>query len=91
VLSVPSAEQKRALGLAHGLIVDDVRNAGTRTDLRAGDIILALVNKGSQTEVRSVPQFNELLAAFDKSATIVLLVRRGDSQTFITIKGLSDK
>jgi len=27
----------------------------------------------------------------DKNATITLLVRRGDSQTFITIKGLSDK
>ncbi len=91
VLSVPTAEQRRALGIVHGLIVEDVRNAGTRTDLRPGDIILALVNKGSQADVKSVTQFNELLSGFDKSATIVLLVRRGDAQTFITIKGLSDK
>jgi hypothetical protein len=36
---------------------------------------------------RSVAQFNELLQGLDKNATITLLVRRGDSQTFITIKG----
>jgi serine protease Do len=91
VLAVPTAEQKRARGIPHGLIVEDVRNGGTRTDLRSGDIILSAIIKGSQTEVKSVAQFNELLQGVDKSATITLLVRRGDSQTFITIKGLPDK
>ncbi len=91
VLVVPTAEQKRALGIEHGLIVEDVRNGGTRTDLRSGDIILSLIAKGSQTEIKSLAQLNDLLQGFDKSATITLLVRRGDSQTFITIKGLSDK
>ncbi|MBK8119252.1 MAG: DegQ family serine endoprotease [Sulfuritalea sp.] len=91
VLVVPTVEQKRALGIQHGLIVEDVRNAGTRTDLRSGDIILSLISKGVQTEIKSLAQFNELLQGFDKSATITLLVRRGDAQTFITIKGLSDK
>ncbi|MDP2824346.1 MAG: DegQ family serine endoprotease [Sulfuritalea sp.] len=91
VLAVPTAEQKRALGIQHGLIVEEVRNGGTRTDLRSGDIILSAIIKGSQTDVKSLSQFNDLLQGFDKSATITLLVRRGDSQTFITIKGLSDK
>jgi serine protease Do len=91
VLAVPTAEQKRALGIQHGLIVEDVRNGGTRTDLRSGDIILSLIIKGSQTDVKSVTQFNDLLQGVDKSATMTLLVRRGDLQTFITIKGLSDK
>ncbi len=91
VLAVPTAEQKRALGIQHGLIVEDVRNAGTRTDLRTGDIILAVILKGAQTDVKSLSQFNDLLQGVDKSATVTLLVRRGDSQTFITIKGLSDK
>jgi len=91
VLAVPTAEQKRALGIQHGLIVEEVRNGGTRTDLRSGDIILSLIAKGSQTDVKSLSQFNDLLQGFDKSATITLLVRRGDAQTFITIKGLSDK
>jgi serine protease Do len=91
VLSVPTAEQRQSLGIQHGLIVEDVRNGGTRTDLRPGDVILSLINKGSPTEVKSIQQFNELLSAFDKSANITLLVRRGEAQTFITIKGISDK
>jgi len=91
VLVVPTAEQKRALGIEHGLIVEDVRNGGMRTDLRSGDIILSLIAKGTQTDIKSLSQLNDLLQGFDKSATITLLVKRGDSQTFITIKGLSDK
>jgi len=91
VLAVPSAEQKRALGIQHGLIVEEVRNGGLRTELRAGDIILAMISKGTQTDVKSLAQFNELLQGVDKSATVTLLVRRGDSQTFLTIKGVSDK
>jgi serine protease Do len=91
VLAVPTAEQKRALGIHHGLIVEEVKNGGTRTELRSGDLILSLIIKGSQTDIKSISQFNDLLQGVDKSATITLLVRRGDSQTFITIKGLSDK
>lgn len=90
VLAVPTAEQKRALGIQHGLIVDEVRNGGTRTELRSGDVILSIIIKGSQTDVKSVTQFNDLLHGVDKSATVTLLVKRGSSQTFITIKGLSD-
>jgi serine protease Do len=91
VLSEPNAEQRKQLGIANGLVVEDVRNGGARTDLRPGDVILALVSKGVHTELKSVEQFNGLLAKFDKASTITLLVRRGDAQTFITIKGVGDK
>ena len=91
VLTVPTAEQKRSLGIQHGLIVEEVRNGGTRTELRSGDVILSVILKGSQTDVKSMSQFNDLLQGVDKGATITLLVRRGDSQTFITIKGVSEK
>ncbi|WIM06328.1 MAG: DegQ family serine endoprotease [Candidatus Nitricoxidivorans perseverans] len=90
VLSEPSPEQRRQIGITHGLVVEEVRNGGARIDLRPGDIILALVSKGSQTEVKSVDQFNDLLSRFDRTSSITLLVRRGDSQTFITIKGNRD-
>jgi serine protease Do len=85
VLSEPGAEQKRQLGIRHGLIVEEVREAG-RGELRQGDVILALIQRGIQTEIRTVDQFNSLLAKYDKSASITLLVRRGDSQTFVTIR-----
>jgi serine protease Do len=91
VLSETNAEQKKQLGVTHGLVVEDVRNGEARTDLRPGDIILAVVSKGSHTELKTVEQFNGLLAMFDKKSTITLLVRRGDNQTFITIKGISEK
>ncbi len=91
VLAVPTAEQKRVLGIRNGLIVEEVKNAGARTELRSGDIILSVIVKGRQADVKSIRQFNDLLQGVDKSAPITLLVRRGSSQTFVTIKGVSDK
>lgn len=90
VLSEPTAEQRRQLGIHHGLIVDEVREAG-RSDLRQGDIVLALILKGTQTEIRSAAQFSELVAKLGKGANITLLIRRGDSQTFVTVKSAQDK
>ena len=91
VLSVPSAEQRHALGIQHGLIVDDVRNGATRTELRQGDIILSVIQRGVQIEIKSVAQFNKLLGELKKTDAITLLVRRGDTQTFITIRDVGDK
>ena len=90
ILAETSAEQKRQMGIRHGLIVEEVREGG-RSELRQGDVILALIQRGVQTEIRSVDQFNGLLAKYDKGSSITLLVRRGDNQTFITIKGVEDK
>ncbi|MFA7279681.1 MAG: DegQ family serine endoprotease [Sterolibacterium sp.] len=90
VLSELSAELKKELKLEHGLVVEDIRNGSTRADLRPGDIILGIASKGTQTDVKSIEQFNKLLAQMDKSATVTLLVRRGENQTFVIIKGLGD-
>jgi serine protease Do len=91
VLSELSPEQKRELKIANGLLVEEVRVNGSRADLRPGDVILAVVHKGTNTEAKSVDQFNKLLSQFEKSATITLLVRRGEQQTYITLKGVGDK
>ncbi len=91
VLSELSSEQKKDLKVGGGLVVDEVRNGVHGVDLRVGDILLALIAKGSQTELASVEQFNKLLAGLDKSSPLTLLVRSGDSQRFVTIKGLGDK
>ncbi len=91
VLSELSPEQKRELKIANGLLVEEVRVNGSRADLRPGDVILAVVHKGPNTEAKSVDQFNKLLSQFEKSATITLLVRRGEQQTYITLKGVGDK
>ncbi len=91
VLAVPTAEQKKALDIQHGLIVEDVKNGGSRSDVRAGDIILSAIVKGTQVDIKSLSQFNDILKGLDKNVSMTLLVKRGDSQTFVTIKGSSDK
>jgi len=90
VLSELSEEQRKELKVPSGVLVDEVRGQ-PRGDVRKGDIILALIHKGNNTEAKSVPQFNKALSAVDKSVTITLHVRRGENQSFVTIKGLNDK
>ncbi|MBL0351292.1 MAG: DegQ family serine endoprotease [Candidatus Dechloromonas phosphoritropha] len=89
VVTELTTEQKRDLKMSSGLLIQDVRGANARADLRAGDIIIALISKGATTEVTTVQQFNKLLAQFEKGSNITLLVRRGEMQTFVTIKGLN--
>jgi len=89
VLKELTADQKRDLKMPSGLLVEDVRGTTSRADLRAGDIIVALISKGATTEVKTVDQFNKLLAQFEKGSNVTLLIRRGEIQTFVTIKGLN--
>src|SRR5688500_17031492 len=85
-----SAEQKKGLSLAYGLVVTDVR-PDSKADVRKGDVLLTMVHKGQHTELKSVEQFNKLLAGLDKNSVITLQVRRGESTAFVTISGLTDK
>lgn len=89
VLNELNAEQKRELNMSSGLLIEDVRGATARADLRPGDIIVALISKGATTEVKTVDQFNKLLAQFEKGSNVTLLIRRGEMQTFVTLKGLN--
>ncbi|HZQ75474.1 MAG TPA: DegQ family serine endoprotease [Burkholderiales bacterium] len=90
VVAELTPEQKKDLRLSSGLIVADVR-ADAKADVRRGDVLLMMVHKGQQTELKSVEQFNRLLAGLDKNAVFTLQVRRGDSTAFVTISGLTDK
>ncbi|MDR2839433.1 MAG: DegQ family serine endoprotease [Azonexus sp.] len=89
VVSELSAEQKRELGIDLGLIIDDVRSSAAKADLRPGDVILAVISRGAATEIRSVDQFNKLLAGFGKGSNVTLLIRRGEMQTFVTIRSVN--
>ena len=90
VVSELSAEQKRELKLPGGLVVNEVR-PDARADVRKGDVLVMLVHKGQQTELKSVEQFNRLLASLEKNAVITLQVRRGESTAFVTVSGLTEK
>ncbi|GAB4166051.1 MAG: DegQ family serine endoprotease [Rhodocyclaceae bacterium] len=86
VLADLTAEQRKELGIEGGVLVEDVQNGSRGADLRPGDVILSLIAKGSSNPVRSVEQFNRLLGQLDKAGAVTLLVRRGENQTFITLK-----
>jgi serine protease Do len=86
VMSEANADQRQRLGLSGGLVVDDVKGT-PRGDVRPGDIVLSLTAKGQTTDLKSVDQFNKLLAALDKSTTMTLQIRRGDTNVFATIRG----
>ena len=85
-----SAEQKKEMKLSGGLVVNEVR-PDAKADVRKGDILLTIVHRGQHTELKSVDQFNKLLAGLDKNAVITLQLRRGESTAFVTIAGMTDK
>jgi serine protease Do len=90
VVAELTAEQKKEKQVANGVLVTDVR-PDARADVRKGDVLLTLVHKGQHTELKSVEQFNKLLASLDKNAVITLQVKRGEAMAFVTVSGLTDK
>jgi serine protease Do len=81
-----SAEQKREMKVGAGVMIEEVQNS-RRADVRAGDLITAVTAKGRTTEVKSSEQFNRLLAQLERSTTLTLHIRRGESNLFVTVRG----
>jgi serine protease Do len=89
VVSELTPEQRQEMKLTHGLVVTGVRPEA-RADLRRGDVLLMLVQKGRRTELKTVEQLNKLLASQEKGAVFTLQVRRGESTAFVTVAGLGE-
>jgi serine protease Do len=85
VLSELTPQQKRELKVDGGLKVEEVAG-NQRSDLRAGDIILAVIARGKQTPVGTLEQFNKILSSIEPKVGLTVLVRRGDNQTFLTLR-----
>ena len=81
-----NGEQKKQLEIESGLLIDEVRGANARSELQRGDIILAVGN----TPVTSIEQLNGVLKTIPKGRNVALLVRRGETASYIAIK-LEDK
>ncbi|MDD5296173.1 MAG: Do family serine endopeptidase [Rhodocyclaceae bacterium] len=91
VLREVPRDKRREFGISGGLQVEGSRDGSFRGELRAGDILLAVISKGSSTELKTVEQFNRLLVSLPRGANLTLLVRRGDTQTFVAIRIPGDK
>ncbi len=85
VVSDLTDDQKRELGVKHGVLVDDVTSIG-RGNLQPGDVILTIISKGVSTDVKSAEQLNSILARAEKGASVTLLLKREDAQLFASIK-----
>lgn len=81
-LSNLTPEQRRALKIDHGLLVEETTGDAARAGIRTGDIILAVNN----TTVRSVEEFRKIIAGIPKGKSAAILVRRGDGSLYIPLK-----
>ncbi len=82
-LSELTAEQKQQLEINNGLLVEDMLpGIASRAGMRPGDVILSINNQ----DIKTVEQFNQTVNKIEKGRSIALLVRRGDTATFITMK-----
>lgn len=83
MMSELTPEQKQQLEIENGLLVEGMMpGIASRAGVRPGDVILSLNNQ----PVKTVEQFNQLLNKIEKGRNIALLIRRGDTATFITMK-----
>jgi serine protease Do len=73
--------QRSSLGSDQGVMVDSAQGEAARAGIQQGDIILAVSN----TPVKSVAQFSQLLAQA-KGKSLALLVKRGTDTVFVPLR-----
>jgi serine protease Do len=81
-LSELSADQRRELNVAGGLLVEEVQGPAARAGIRRGDVLLALNNH----DIRSVDQLNHLMGQYERARSVAVLVRRGDGAIYVPIR-----
>jgi serine protease Do len=81
-LSELKVEQRRALGLDHGLLVEDATGDAARAGIRTGDVILAVNN----SKVATVEAFRKAIAAVPVGKSAAILVRRGEGSLYVPLK-----
>jgi serine protease Do len=77
-----SQEERKALGVDYGLVVEDVTSGAAASPIQPGDVILAV----GQDHFRSVEEFNKLVSRHKKGENVALLVRRGDNAIYVPIE-----
>jgi serine protease Do len=86
VVTPLSSEQRRHIRSDGGVAIKDARGIAERAQLQGGDLIVAATRKGLPIEFRSVEQFNRFAANVERGESVSLLVRRGDTQSFVSLR-----
>ena len=81
VSELPAAGRK-ALGVTFGVVVDAVKGPAEKTQIRTGDVIIAVEN----TNLTSLRQFSEIIAEKKPGTQVPLLVRRGDASLYVAVQ-----
>jgi serine protease Do len=74
--------QRKELKVDGGLKIDTAEGPAARAGLKTGDVILTANN----VDVKTVKQFQGVLAKLEKGKSLQMLVRRGDVATYVVLK-----
>jgi serine protease Do len=77
-----SADQKKELGVAGGVVVDAAEGVAGSAGLEEGDVLLQLNN----LEIKDAKQFNAAVAKLDPKKPTAIQVRRGEVSQFISLR-----
>jgi serine protease Do len=80
VVSELSADQKKALRISGGVLVEDAAGPAGRAGIESGDVILAVNNQ----EVNTPEDLARLLG--EDRQRVALLVKRGDSAHYVSLR-----
>ncbi|MDX5446564.1 MAG: Do family serine endopeptidase [Zoogloeaceae bacterium] len=86
VVAEPTPEQRRERGIRSGLIVQSVQGSAARSELTPGDVVLAVVIGGRQTQLESVAQFEQLTSKLVDGQALTLLVDRPSGASFVSLR-----
>jgi len=86
VLTPPTPAQRRERDLEHGLIIERAQGAAARAELKAGDVVLAMVANGRQIPAKSLDEFNRWVGGVKDGQTVTLLVSRGGINSYVALR-----
>jgi len=84
VVTPLTEDEKKELRVKGGLKIEQI--VSSTRNLQEGDVILAIVNRGSISEVTSVAHFNQLLSRLETGSNVTLQIRRGENTAFLSAR-----
>lgn len=79
-----TSDQREALGIARGegVVISSVTGSSARrANLQAGDVVLMV----GRSKVGSIAAFNAEVAKFASGKPVMLLIRRGEQTSFVSV------